>query len=67
MPCGSSRLLVNLQFLDLSDNLLTDPALQETLCGGDGTLRHLRVFNASGNVLKVGRKDVCVCVSSCVW
>lgn len=53
MPCETSRLLVNLQYLDLSDNLLTDMTLQETLCYGDGTLKNLRVLNVSGNALKV--------------
>lgn len=52
MPCPTSRLLVNLQYLDLSDNLLTDMTLVETLCDGDGTLKDLRVLNISGNALK---------------
>lgn len=53
MPCLTSGLLVNLQYLDLSDNLLTDMTLSETLCYGDGTLKHMRVLNISGNDLKV--------------
>lgn len=53
MPCPTSRLLVNLQYLDLSDNLLTDLTLAESLCNGDGTLKDLRVLNVSGNALKV--------------
>ncbi|XP_070785759.1 toll-like receptor 2 [Enoplosus armatus] len=52
MPCLTSRLLINLQYLDLSDNLLTDMTLAETLCDGDGTLKDLRVLNISGNALK---------------
>ncbi|KAM4611823.1 toll-like receptor 2 [Polymixia lowei] len=52
MPCETSRLLINLQYLDLSDNLLTDLTLEETLCNGDGTLKDLRVLNVSGNALK---------------
>ncbi|XP_034532506.1 toll-like receptor 2 type-2 [Notolabrus celidotus] len=52
IPCPTSRLLVNLQYLDLSDNLLTDLTLRETLCRGDGTLKNLRVLNISGNALK---------------
>ncbi|XP_034412679.1 toll-like receptor 2 [Cyclopterus lumpus] len=52
MPCVTSRLLVSLQYLDLSDNLLTDMTLVETLCDGDGTLKGLRVLNLSGNALK---------------
>lgn len=53
MPCATSRLLENLQYLDLSDNLLTDLTLEETLCKGDGSLKDLRVLNISGNPLKV--------------
>ncbi|XP_068569233.1 toll-like receptor 2 type-2 [Cebidichthys violaceus] len=52
LPCLTSRLLVNLQYMDLSDNLLTDLTLVETLCDGDGTLKDLRVLNLSGNALK---------------
>nr|XP_020445203.1 toll-like receptor 2 type-2 [Monopterus albus] len=52
-PCETSKLLVNLQYLDLSDNLLTDMTLAETLCYGKGTLKNLRVLNISGNALKV--------------
>nr|XP_040038622.1 toll-like receptor 2 [Gasterosteus aculeatus aculeatus] len=52
MPCLTSRLLVNLQYLDLSDNLLTDLTMMETLCNGDGTLKGLRALNVSGNALK---------------
>ncbi len=53
MPCPTSHLLRSLQYLDLSDNLLTDMTLEETLCKGDGTLKDLRVLNISGNALKV--------------
>lgn len=53
MPCSTSHLLENLQYLDLSDNLLTDLTLAETLCDGDGTLKGLRVLNVSRNALKV--------------
>ncbi|XP_054863468.1 toll-like receptor 2 isoform X2 [Amphiprion ocellaris] len=52
MPCITSKLLVNLQYLDLSDNLLTDLTLVETLCGDHETLKELRVLNISGNPLK---------------
>ncbi|XP_033970238.1 toll-like receptor 2 [Trematomus bernacchii] len=52
MPCATTYLLLNLQYLDLSDNLLTDLTLTETLCNGDGTLKDLRVLNVSGNALK---------------
>lgn len=57
MPCFTSRLLKKLQYLDLSDNLLTDMTLTETLCDGDSPLKGLRVFNVSGNALKVGPGD----------
>lgn len=53
MPCMTSQLLVNLQYLDLTDNLLTDLTLAETLCENSKTLRELRVLNVSGNPLKV--------------
>ncbi|XP_074555440.1 toll-like receptor 2 [Halichoeres trimaculatus] len=52
MPCLTSHLLVNLQYLDLSDNLLTDMTLKETLCKGDSPLKDVRVLNFSGNALK---------------
>ncbi|KAF1380924.1 hypothetical protein PFLUV_G00169120 [Perca fluviatilis] len=52
MPCNTSHLLSNLQYLDLSDNLLTDLTLAETMCNGDGTMKDLRVLNVSGNALK---------------
>lgn len=62
LPCQTSHLLKNLQYLDLSDNLLTDMTLEETLCNGDGTMRNLRVLNVSGNALKVSSRLVlCVC------
>lgn len=64
MPCNTSRLLENLQYLDLSDNLLTDLTLEETLCNGDSSLKHLRVLNISGNPLKVFLKGrSCLCFS----
>nr|XP_046236027.1 toll-like receptor 2 isoform X2 [Scatophagus argus] len=52
MPCDTSHLLKNLQYLDLSDNLLTDMTLSESLCDGDSPLKDLRVLNISGNALK---------------
>lgn len=53
IPCMTTHLLVNMHYLDLSDNLLTDLTLAETLCKGDGTLKDLRVLNISGNPLQV--------------
>uniref|UniRef100_A0A668A440 Toll-like receptor 2 n=1 Tax=Myripristis murdjan TaxID=586833 RepID=A0A668A440_9TELE len=55
LPCNSTRLLKNLQYLDLTNNLLTDMTLEQTLCNGDGTLKNLRVLNFSGNALKVDK------------
>ncbi|XP_038163197.1 toll-like receptor 2 type-2 [Cyprinodon tularosa] len=52
MPCETSRMLVNLQYLDLSSNLLTDLTIAESLCHGQETLKQLRVLNISGNPLK---------------
>ncbi|XP_005810817.1 toll-like receptor 2 type-2 [Xiphophorus maculatus] len=52
MPCDTAKLLVNLQYLDLSDNLLTDLTMAESLCHGAPTLKELRVLNISGNPLK---------------
>lgn len=52
VPCRTSQLLLRLQYLDLSDNLLTDLTLAEILCDGGPTLSELRVFNVSGNALK---------------
>ncbi|XP_037614295.1 toll-like receptor 2 type-2 isoform X2 [Sebastes umbrosus] len=52
VPCPTTHLLVNLQYLDLSDNLLTDMTLVETLCDGNSTMKDLRVLNISGNALK---------------
>ncbi|XP_067089397.1 toll-like receptor 2 [Osmerus mordax] len=52
LHCFTSVLLTNLQYLDLSENLLTDHTLAETLCYGAGILRNLRVFNVSSNAIK---------------
>lgn len=53
MPCRTSHLLKNIQYFDVSDNLLTDMTLSEMLCNGAGVLKDLRVLNISGNALKV--------------
>ncbi|XP_029615554.1 toll-like receptor 2 [Salmo trutta] len=52
MPCLTSHLLTQLEYLDLSSNLLTDLTLTESLCHGHGILRNLRVINVSDNALK---------------
>uniref|UniRef100_A0A3B3ZSU8 Toll-like receptor 2 n=1 Tax=Periophthalmus magnuspinnatus TaxID=409849 RepID=A0A3B3ZSU8_9GOBI len=43
---------LNLEFFDLSENLLTDMTLTETLCAGAGVLKGLRVLNISANAIK---------------
>ena len=45
--------MVNVEYLDVSDNLLTDLTLEYMLCEGSETMRNLRVLNMSGNTLKV--------------
>nr|XP_019968290.1 PREDICTED: toll-like receptor 2 [Paralichthys olivaceus] len=52
IPCDTTFLMSSLQYLDLSDNLLTDMTLAETLCSKRGALKDLRVLNISGNALK---------------
>lgn len=68
MPCPTSHLLKNLQYFDVSDNLLTDMTLSEMLCDGAGVLTDLRVLNISGNALKVlSRKCKTNEVITCVF
>ncbi|XP_072232709.1 toll-like receptor 2 [Leuresthes tenuis] len=50
--CQTIQLMVSVQYLDLSDNLLTDLTLGCMLCEKDGLLKDLRVLNMSGNILK---------------
>ncbi|XP_041634664.1 toll-like receptor 2 type-2 [Cheilinus undulatus] len=50
--CPSTYLLLNLQYADLSDNHVSDLALQESLCHGESPLKDLRVLNISGNFLR---------------
>ncbi|XP_072513462.1 toll-like receptor 2 [Salminus brasiliensis] len=52
MPCGTSALLKNIEYLDLSQNLLTDVTIRETLCNGEGKMHHLSALNVSYNSLK---------------
>lgn len=72
MPCPTSHHLKNLQYFDVSDNLLTDMTLSEMLCDGAGVLKDLRVLNVSGNALKVVSQackmsKVVTCVFELVW
>lgn len=53
LSCYSTRLMKEVQYLDMSDNLLTDLTLGYMLCDGEETLPELRVLNISGNNLKV--------------
>ncbi|XP_028840040.1 toll-like receptor 2 [Denticeps clupeoides] len=52
MPCNTSRLMPRLEYLDLSQNLLSDMTIRESLCNGDGSMRKLRVLNVSRNSIK---------------
>ncbi|XP_066511977.1 toll-like receptor 2 [Hoplias malabaricus] len=52
MPCPTSFLLRNIEYLDLSQNLLSDLTLEETLCRGVAIMRNLITFNVSQNSLK---------------
>ncbi|XP_036418523.1 toll-like receptor 2 [Colossoma macropomum] len=52
MPCITSYLLKKIEYLDLSQNLLSDITLQETLCRGVGIMHNLNTLNVSHNSLK---------------
>ncbi|KAI5090272.1 toll-like receptor 2 [Silurus meridionalis] len=52
MPCNTSALLQKVEYLDMSQNLLSDITLQETLCNGDSKMRDLNTLNVSYNSLK---------------
>ncbi|XP_059184860.1 toll-like receptor 2 [Centropristis striata] len=51
LPCQSSVDFAKLEFMDISDNLLTDLALSEMMCYGKGGLWSLQTFNVSRNQL----------------
>uniref|UniRef100_A0A3Q2U3V3 Toll-like receptor 2 type-2 n=1 Tax=Fundulus heteroclitus TaxID=8078 RepID=A0A3Q2U3V3_FUNHE len=53
LSCYLTKLMVNTQYLDVSDNLLTDLTLSYMVCDDVETLQKLRVLNISGNPLKV--------------
>nr|QIH29155.1 toll-like receptor 2 [Acipenser dabryanus] len=53
IPCPTSRHFKNLEYLDLSGNLLTDNAMTETACNGDGSWQSLQVMNISKNSIKL--------------
>ncbi|XP_038163198.1 toll-like receptor 2 [Cyprinodon tularosa] len=52
LSCYLTKMMVNVQYLDVSDNLLTDLTISYMLCGNEETLKELRVLNISGNPLK---------------
>lgn len=58
LSCSITQKMVNTEYLDVSDNLLTDLTLSYMLCDGDQTLQELRVLNISGNPLKVSASNL---------
>ncbi|MEQ2202103.1 hypothetical protein XENOCAPTIV_024258, partial [Xenoophorus captivus] len=52
LSCTKTQMMVNTEYLDVSDNLLTDLTLSYMLCDSGETLQNLRVLNISGNHLK---------------
>ncbi|KAI4883305.1 hypothetical protein NFI96_001577 [Prochilodus magdalenae] len=52
MPCITSYFLKRIEYLDLSQNLLSDVTMQETLCHGVGIMHTLSTLNVSYNSLK---------------
>ncbi|XP_028286546.1 toll-like receptor 2 [Parambassis ranga] len=51
IPCAASTHLINLEFLDISDNIISDFALREMMCDGSGVLCNLQTINISRNHL----------------
>ncbi|KAM9717470.1 toll-like receptor 2 type-1 [Menidia menidia] len=52
ISCKMVQLMEDVQYLDLTDNLLTDLTLGYMLCDEQHSLSDLRVLNMSGNILK---------------
>ncbi|KAM9315060.1 toll-like receptor 2 type-2 [Pholidichthys leucotaenia] len=52
IPCKSSSHLINLEFFDISYNIVTDIALREMMCNGSGVFQNLQTFNISRNLLQ---------------
>ncbi|XP_062865722.1 toll-like receptor 2 [Trichomycterus rosablanca] len=52
IPCITSYLLKKLEYLDMSQNLLSDLTIRESLCDGKGVMHNLNVLNVSSNSLK---------------
>ncbi|XP_060911990.1 toll-like receptor 2 isoform X2 [Labrus mixtus] len=53
IPCESSVLFSQTEYLDLSENYFTDLALSKLMCDGQGVLQSLRTLNVSRNHLLV--------------
>ncbi|KAM4603334.1 toll-like receptor 2 [Polymixia lowei] len=51
-PCETSAELSELEYIDVSSNLLNDWTLREMMCNGRGVLQGLRTVNVSRNNLK---------------
>ncbi|XP_078022288.1 toll-like receptor 2 [Epinephelus lanceolatus] len=51
LPCESAATLTRLEYLDFSDNLITDMALSNIMCNGDSDFRLLQTINISRNYL----------------
>ncbi|MED6291643.1 hypothetical protein CHARACLAT_025670, partial [Characodon lateralis] len=52
LSCYLTQMMVDTEYLDVSDNLLTDLTLPYMMCDSGETLQNLRVLNISGNHLK---------------
>ncbi|XP_063332029.1 toll-like receptor 2 [Pelmatolapia mariae] len=51
IPCQSTIHFSDLEFLDISDNIIGDFTLMEMMCYGIGVLLNLRTLNISKNIL----------------
>nr|ANA09009.1 Toll-like receptor 2 [Tachysurus fulvidraco] len=52
IPCITTYFLRHVEYLDLSQNLLSDITMQETLCNGKCNMHNLNMLNVSHNSLK---------------
>ncbi|XP_041790394.1 toll-like receptor 2 [Chelmon rostratus] len=52
IPCKFIVGLSNLEYIDLSDNILSDLALSQMMCDGEGGLQSLQTINISRNHLQ---------------
>ncbi|XP_073325433.1 toll-like receptor 2 [Pagrus major] len=52
VPCESSKALSQLEYIDLSDNMVSDETLGEMMCNGEGSFLSLRTLNLSRNYLQ---------------